>query len=64
MLVQIGMETAKGKYIKFFSADDILLPHALERLLYTAEPNHADLVFGNILFYNFQDLIFLNRLFI
>lgn len=50
MLVQIGMETAKGKYIKFFSADDILLPHALERLLYTAEPNHADLVFGNIAF--------------
>ena len=50
MLVQTGAEQAKGKYIKFFSADDILLPTALEDLLHTAEGAQADLVFGDISF--------------
>ncbi len=53
ILVKEGLKTASGEYIKLLSADDILLPHALEKLV-KAMQSSADtsLVFGDIQFVN------------
>lgn len=51
-LVKTALANAKGEYIKLFSADDILLPNALEKLLQTAQTQQADLVFGDYAFVN------------
>ena len=50
MLVQEGLAVARGKYIKLLSADDILLPTALEQLIHAATRHKAALAFGNISF--------------
>ncbi|MCL2335249.1 MAG: glycosyltransferase family 2 protein [Endomicrobia bacterium] len=43
------LETAKGKYIKPFCADDIMLPDAVENLVTYMEANpEKDFVFGNM----------------
>jgi len=49
-----GLEIAKGKFIKFLDADDILLPDAIERQL----ENSKDLGEGEIAFGDFN---FMNR---
>lgn len=39
-----GLERASGEYVTFVDADDLLLPHALERMLRAARESGADLV--------------------
>lgn len=54
-LVQEGLNAAEGKYIKYLSADDYMLPQALEKLSSALEQNEeAALVFGDISFVNEQ----------
>lgn len=42
----LGLKVAKGKYITFVDSDDLLTKHALEKMIYTAKQNDADLVLG------------------
>lgn len=43
------LKIAQGKYIKVFSADDVLLPDGLEKLVNYMEDNpHIDFAFGNV----------------
>lgn len=54
-LVQEGLNAAEGKYIKYLSADDYMLPQALGKLSSALEQNEeAALVFGDISFVNEQ----------
>lgn len=45
-----GLRRAKGKYLWFFDADDILGVHALPRLLDILKQSDADLIIGNMKF--------------
>ena len=45
-----GLHRAKGKYLWFFDADDILGEHALTRLLNVLRQTDADLIIGNMKF--------------
>lgn len=47
-----GLDIAKGKYIYFFDADDILENDALECLYETAEVNQADLIIAKYDIFN------------
>lgn len=42
-----GIKKAKGKYIYFFDADDILMPNAIEILVKLIESTAADISIGN-----------------
>ncbi|MDE7092271.1 MAG: glycosyltransferase [Muribaculaceae bacterium] len=42
-----GIELAIGRHISFIDSDDILAPHAIERLLNTVETFGADIVLAN-----------------
>lgn len=42
-----GLEISKGEFIQFLDADDVLLPHKLEKQLPLLLSNQADLVFCN-----------------
>ncbi|MDD3593118.1 MAG: glycosyltransferase [Candidatus Gastranaerophilales bacterium] len=47
------LQTAKGKYLKLFCADDLLLPDALEKLVDYMESNpDKDFAFGDMLYVN------------
>lgn len=52
ILIKKSLEQATGTYLKTLSADDILLPNALEKLLCKAQEEQADLVFGDVRFVN------------
>ena len=41
-----GMDAAKGEYIAFLDADDLLVPDALERLLFLLKDHKADIAIG------------------
>lgn len=43
----LGLKLAKGKYIAFLDADDILIEEALEMLVHTMEEKKVDAVFAN-----------------
>lgn len=43
----LGLKLAKGKYIAFVDADDILVEEALEMMVYVMEENRVDAVFTN-----------------
>ncbi|MCI6858299.1 MAG: bifunctional glycosyltransferase family 2 protein/CDP-glycerol:glycerophosphate glycerophosphotransferase, partial [Eubacterium sp.] len=47
-----GLDIAKGEYIFFFDADDILAPDALASMYEAAKTNHADLVIGKYDLFN------------
>ena len=49
-----ALSIASGSYIKFFCADDILRPYAVQNLVDAAEKHNADLVFGDMQFVNSQ----------
>lgn len=40
-----GIELASGRYVYFMDSDDVLKPHALERIVGLAEANELDLLF-------------------
>ena len=42
-----GINIAKGKYIYFIDADDLILPHTLENLVNAAEESEAEVVHMN-----------------
>jgi glycosyltransferase involved in cell wall biosynthesis len=44
----IGIQTARGRYLQFTDADDLLLPNALERLFCAAIRTEAEVVRGRI----------------
>jgi glycosyltransferase involved in cell wall biosynthesis len=44
-----GLESARGKYVQFVDADDILAPNALRRLYQEAENQDVDVVYFNLL---------------
>ncbi len=46
----VGLRRAKGKYLWFFDADDILGEHALTMLLDVLRQTDADLIIGNMKF--------------
>ena len=46
----VGLHRAKGKYLWFFDADDILGEHAPSRLLEVLRQTDADLIIGNMKF--------------
>ena len=49
VLMDMFMEHAKGKYIKFFCADDVMLPDCLEKLVGYLESNPMkDIVFSDL----------------
>ncbi|MGH3303540.1 MAG: CDP-glycerol glycerophosphotransferase family protein, partial [Streptosporangiaceae bacterium] len=43
-----GIRHARGEYLSFVDGDDMLPPHALERLLRTLETSGSDFVSGNV----------------
>jgi CDP-glycerol glycerophosphotransferase len=43
-----GVRRARGEYLSFVDGDDVLPPHALERLLHTLEASGSDFVSGNV----------------
>ena len=47
-----GLDIAKGKYVSFLDADDVLPSSAIYDLFKTAEENKADIVKGNIQRFN------------
>jgi len=42
----VGIENAKGKYIKFLDGDDWLVPDAIEVLVKVCEENNCEIAFG------------------
>lgn len=46
----VGLHHARGKYLWFFDADDILGEHALTRLMDVLRQTDADLIIGNMKF--------------
>jgi glycosyltransferase involved in cell wall biosynthesis len=44
----VGIETARGRYIQFVDSDDSLAPGALARLVDIADESEADIVIGKI----------------
>ncbi len=47
-----GIEHAKGEYITFVDSDDILVEHAIDKLLSAAKEENADFVYGGIKRFN------------
>ena len=56
----IGLDHAKGEYITFVDADDMLLPGALEQLLKMLEDHNADIAVGREQVSNLSDPSFPN----
>lgn len=53
-----GIERAKGEYIKFLDADDVLLHEAIERQVEQSKKlNENEIVFGDFNFINLEDAI-------
>lgn len=44
----VGIDTARGRYIQFLDSDDALAPRALERQLEVADSSAADVVVGKL----------------
>ena len=49
MIISKFLENAKGKYVKFFCADDVMYPNCLEDLVtYMEKHPEKDFVFGDV----------------
>jgi len=57
-----GFKSARGDYIKFFSADDILLPHCIEAMSLEMAKKSADIAFSYqyILYGNNEQFLYTN----
>lgn len=57
-----GLEQSTSKYVMFVDSDDCLPPHAVEKLLITAEKEDADLVQGS--YQNFKQFRWLKKIYV
>lgn len=59
----LGLSMAKGEYIYFLDSDDYLDINALEQIVYTADNDGADVVYGKKVWTWFQRSLFLRKLY-